>query len=450
MEIASLTRVMESDGSFTPSSRELISAFTLFTKASEALEGVHGRLLQQIEYLTQELETTNLRLRQSLRETEVMRNELLHIIESQPNGVLVIRHSGEIIHCNRKAKELLDSKPHQPVGIPTDPILTNPYSSFFRSCLESPEQERVEALTLADPSGKELRHIIISASPLRDMAQQIVGTIMVINDNTNLKRLEEESNRHEKLAAMGSMAAQLAHEIRNPLSSIGLYASLIHECLNETDPSRKWCRQIEVAVNTLNTLVTNMLHLARPTPPVLEALDLHGVLKVVLEFALPLLEANCIILGTCWRAPDSLVLGNPESLRQMMLNLLLNAIQAMPEGGSVQVETFQSAVGEPKDGITLRIADTGVGIDPEVLPRLFEPGFSQRKGGNGLGLWIVGQIVKNHHGSIKVHSDRGKGTEFLISFPGGYAKNNSNRSMERSVQAQPKGISMLVPFGDVV
>ena len=417
MNIASLTGMTESENGFSPSSQELMNAFAMFTRASEALEGVHGRLLQQIEYLSQELEESNAKLRASLRETEAMRNELLHILESQPNGVLVLGRESKVIHCNRRARELLDLDPERPVGRMEELTENRQCSDFFRAGLEFPEREAAEEISLRDDAGKVRRHLVITSSPLHDTARKAAGVIVVIHDDTQRKRLEEENNRQEKLAAMGGMAAQLSHEIRNPLSSIGLYASLIHESQAELAPARKWCRQIEAAVNTLNTLVTNMLHLARPTPNISEDLDLHAVLEGVLEFALPLLDANRISLQTSWQAGCPRILGHSESLRQMMLNLLLNAIQAMPDGGRIRVETQQESLGQDSQRLQLKIADTGIGVDPEILPRFFEPGFSQRRGGTGLGLWIVGQILENHRAQMAVTSVRGKGTEFLISFP---------------------------------
>lgn len=401
-----------------PSSpEELMNAFALFTKASESLEGVHGHLLQQIEYLSQELETSNARLRQSLWETEAMRNELLHIIESQPNGVMVLEPSGLILHSNHRIKEFFHVPIERTIYKLEDMHLQESCREYLQSCLNQPAEESVRVLTLGETEAKEKRHLALSTSPLRDTSGHIAGIIVVVHDNTQLKRLEEENHQREKLAAMGSMAAQLAHEIRNPLSSIGLFASLINDSLDEAAPAHKWCRQIDAAVNTMNTLVSNMLHLAKPQAMSLQPLDLHRVLDGVSDFALPLLETHNIVLERNWSAGESLVNGNEEALRQMTLNLLLNAVQAMPDGGRLRLETRPDEGPEDDRSICLHVIDTGTGVDPDLLPRLFEPGFSQRQGGTGLGLWIVGQIIEKHAARVQIRSEVGKGTEFQVDFP---------------------------------
>jgi signal transduction histidine kinase len=398
--------------------RELLSAFELFTRASESLEDVHGQLLQQIEVLSQELEATNAQLRQSLSETERMRLELLHIIESQPNGVWVMNPEGCTVHVNRQVLYLLnlDLDP-QMLRIENLGPHNEEVQEFIECCLVQPGASGTRVLKVAPTGSHPLRHLAVSASPLRNKEGGQAGIIFVINDNTSLRQLEEENHRRERLAAMGALAGQLAHEIRNPLNSLGLFAALIEEASSEDSSQLKWCRQIQEAVGTLNTLVCNMLNLARPMDPGLVRLDMGSFLPSVLAMAPSLVQNSGIRLDIQLGSEQSRILGDPDLLRQLLINLILHTVQSMPDGGELRLRTRHVSRTNQKQMFELVVTDTGSGIEEDLIPRLFEPDFSARQGGSGLGLWIVGQIVEKHRGYIEVASSPGCGAEFRIQFP---------------------------------
>ena len=398
--------------------KELLSAFELFTRASESLEDVHGQLLRQIEILSQELEAANSQLRQSLSETERMRMDLLHIIESQPNGVWVVSPEGQTVHVNHQALPLLNLDPAS-----GRPEMTNlgahnqEIQDFMAGCLREPGAPMAKVLKVAPVGSLPLRHLAVSASPLRTKAGSEAGTIFVINDNTSLRQLEEENHRRERLAAMGALAGQLAHEIRNPLNSLGLFAALIEESSAEDSAQLKWCRQIQEAVGTLNTLVCNMLNLARPMDPGLVILDMGSFLASVLSMVPSLVQNSGVRPDIQLDSGRSQILGDPDLLRQLLVNLIIHAVQSMPEGGELRLYTRHVSRANQKRMFEIVVADTGLGISEELIPRLFEPDFSARQGGSDLGMWIIGQIVEKHRGYVEVASSPGRGTEFRIQFP---------------------------------
>jgi len=224
----------------------------------------------------------------------------------------------------------------------------------------------------------------------------------------------------EKLAALGKLSAGIAHEIRNPLTSIKI---LIHSLVDEmaTDASReKDLAVIETEIERVNKIIKQFLDFARPRPPSLERMDVHKVLEETLALVIYEMEAQGVSLGTEF-APDlPPVPMDREQMKQVFLNLMLNAIQAMEQGGKLKVATTlkrQSA--DRRDGPLVEIAfqDSGKGIPEEIKGRIFEPFFSTKEEGIGLGLPIAQRIVEEHGGEIRLESTLGKGTTFFLTLP---------------------------------
>jgi len=215
---------------------------------------------------------------------------------------------------------------------------------------------------------------------------------------------------------MGEMAVELAHEIRNPLGSIELFASLLVKELSG-DPKR-WAENIRMGIRSLNTIVSNMLHFTNPAAPEFSMLDLHELIEEVVKFAAPIMQQRQVHVAMDLSAASPVICGNRELLKQMMLNLVFNAMKAMPSEGSLTIRTrnIGRTTEEVHELLELQIRDTGVGIPPENLNRIFDPFFTTNKNGTGLGLSVVHQIVEQHSGSIRVSSEVNQGTTFTIVF----------------------------------
>ena len=205
---------------------------------------------------------------------------------------------------------------------------------------------------------------------------------------------------------MGEMAVQLAHEIRNPLGSIELFASLLVKEL--TGDPRRWAENIRIGIRSLNTIVSNMLQFSNPMIPAFAPVEMHQIIQEILKFSDPILNQRQIRMKTECAARNATIWADRELLKQMMLNLIFNALKAMPSQGALTIRTRN--VEFPKGdvrfrGLELQIQDTGIGIQPFV---------TTNKNGTGLGLSVVHQIVERHSGSIHVASKVNRGTTFTI------------------------------------
>jgi two-component system sensor histidine kinase FlrB len=216
-----------------------------------------------------------------------------------------------------------------------------------------------------------------------------------------LEREREERVRLERLAAMGEMAMELAHEIRNPLGSIELYASMLEG---------EYAAQIVQSVRLLNHAVTNVLQFGRPVVPMPKPMSVSGLLEGIRIFLDPVARQKRIRIQTdC--DPDCTAVADYELLHRMLLNLVLNALRETPTDGIVGLKARIAG-----SGILIEVTDTGPGIQDEGMARIFDPMFSTSREGFGLGLPIVKRIVESHNGTIRVSSSA-KGTRFLISIP---------------------------------
>jgi signal transduction histidine kinase len=229
----------------------------------------------------------------------------------------------------------------------------------------------------------------------------------------DLRKTEAQLIRSEKLAALGQLAAGIAHEIRNPLTSINI---LIHS-LTENLPSENshWedLKVIEEEIHRINEIVDQFLRFAKPLPPILEKAEIIPIFEETLHLLRPQIERLRISVQKDFRSLPPVII-DKEQMKQVILNLLMNTIQAMPEGGRLGLS---GQVSRDDQWIQLSIQDSGIGIPPEDMNKLFDPFFSTKEGGIGLGLSIAHRIIDQHHGKIEVESTPGKGTLFTLWLP---------------------------------
>ena len=246
---------------------------------------------------------------------------------------------------------------------------------------------------------------------LKTFSQQMEEKIQ--KTTADLRKTEAQLIRSEKLAALGQLAAGFAHEIRNPLTSINI---LIHS-LTENLPSENahWedLKVIEEEIHRINEIVDQFLRFAKPAPPLLEKTEVSSIFEETLQLLRPQIEKQLIVVEKEFQ-PLPIILIDREQMKQAILNLLLNAIQAMPGGGHLTLKGQNSEDGQ---WIHLSIQDSGVGIPGEDMNKLFDPFFSTKEGGIGLGLSIAHRIIDQHRGKIEVESVPGKGTLFTVWLP---------------------------------
>lgn len=238
--------------------------------------------------------------------------------------------------------------------------------------------------------------------------------------------LREQAERNHRLAAVGEMAARMAHELRNPLGSIELFSSLLKKRV--ADPSlRQYADHISAAVGAMDYALSNLLLFTRTPTPSFRKTDLRRMIEEARLFALPLIRQNRIGWIESIETLSGPVRCDEDLLRQILLNLILNAVEAMPRGGELRVtvapqekdEPFGSDPGAvtPNDGVKITISDTGDGIPPEILPKIFDPFFTTKSKGTGLGLAIVHHAVTALGGTIQVQSEINRGSTFTLTLP---------------------------------
>jgi PAS domain S-box-containing protein len=390
------------------------------------LRSAYRKLEAKFEDLNLKLEQTNLELRQSLGEKEKIHSYLHNILESLTSGVVVIDLSGKIKLFNRAAGKILGYRPEETMGKDYLEVMGRGGEERFTlpSVLKSERLHLNEEKEVWSKEGGKIP-VSFSTSLLKDQEGELLGAVEVFYDLTELRRMEEEMMRVKTLAAIGEMAAVVVHEVKNPLGAIRGFAELLERDLEEGDPRRRSVNKIVEGVEALDRIVKSLLDYTRPIKLNPQKVEMTGFIDEVISFFEMDDSRKKADVGIVKRYPgDELFceLDN-EQFRQILLNLLHNAVQAMPQGGQVKIDLNQESGkadvgGRAEDRqVILKISDTGVGMNKDTLKKLFTPFFTTKEGGTGLGLSTVKKIVEAHRGHIGVDSEPGKGTTVLVSLP---------------------------------
>jgi len=257
--------------------------------------------------------------------------------------------------------------------------------------------------------------IALGFIPLRNRVQRFVDHHFFKQSQAELEeeneKLRREIERTEQLKAVATLAAGLAHEIKNPLASIKTFAEYLPEKYEDPAFRRKFADILRREVDKVSALVYRLLEFARPAQPHLESVELSALVKETLEFLQGTFLERQVRVETAFAEGD-VVLADPGQMKQVLLNLLLNSIEAMEARGRVDISTAK------KNGcVEVSVADTGAGIRREDLGRIFDPFYTTKRGGSGLGLSVVHSIVREHGGRIDVQSEQGEGTTVHITLP---------------------------------
>ncbi len=385
-----------------PEEQELLqTAFRSFDEAAHTLQQSYSALTTRVEQMDLELAQSNEALRRQLCDNEAMRVHLDGILESLSMGVLVMDDCEMITRSNRAAEVLL--------GV-TDDELRNRRASEILAGAGLGVCDRPQRIGQAVVS--------ISQVPLHNNSGEHSGHLILFQDITRIYQLEEQLQRKERLAAMGELIGRIAHEIRNPLGSVELFASMLQRDLGEHSSAKRYAQQISQAVQSMDRLLTNLLlytrpvHLARGWHLAESLIDesmklaAHAITKMPVEIRVDISQE----IHSMWC--------HDGQLKQVLVNLVVNAVQAMPNGGVLAISLCQEpsqTLGVPAVRLTVR--DSGIGIAPAHQSRIFDPFFSTKDDGTGLGLAIVYSIVDAHQGRIDVDSTVGQGTACSIILP---------------------------------
>jgi len=334
-----------------------------------------------------------------------------HIVKSLHTGLITLDPDGQILSANPAAERLLG--PSLRTSSQLGRLAALPGLDEIQPGQEA-KRWRTELDTGPEPDAAR-RPVEVTVTPLYDDAGQRSGSIVLVEDLSAIERMEQRVQHAERLAAIGRLAAGIAHEIRNPLASVSGSLELLQSAPDASEEDRRLMQIALREVERLNGLVANLLSYARPRPPQPMIFDLTELVQELLTVAArdPAFD-KVRMLG-----PEPLerqaVTADPNQLRQVLWNLLRNAAEAMPEGGSLRVELGREDT-EPA-GTWIRISDSGRGMDEETRAQIFEPFFTTKDKGTGLGLATVFRIVQDHDGHITVDSQPGRGTTFTVRLP---------------------------------
>lgn len=349
----------------------------------------------------------NFRLtRQILEDTSAFADK---VISSLPLGIIATDSEGKIAVFNGTMEKLS--------GIPaTEAMHKNPCEIMGRTWTDLMEIEEADGAesekNLSFDSGKSFYSGVIIAGIEPESLRKGNGAILIIRDLTEIKELEKSLIRHEKLAAIGSLSAGVAHEIRNPLSSIKGLATYFRDLFPEGSDSRDTANVIIKEVDRINRVIRDLLEFSRSSELSKSETDLSSLIEHIMRLmAMDALARGIEISSDI--SPDLKVSLDIDRISQVLINLLRNGVESMEKNGRLTIKASASE----KNDLYLEIADTGKGIPQNDIARIFDPYFTTKKDGTGLGLAVAQKIIEAHGGNIKVRSALGSGTTFSIEIP---------------------------------
>lgn len=346
--------------------------------------------------------------RSSLSRIRAFSNSL---VENMPIGLIAADGEGIVTAFNQTAETILGRRAGEVLGKQAEEVLPGSCREVFRQLADDRRiVEREIDCTVAE--GRTIPLEVI-ATTLHEDDGAFLGRVILFRDMTEMRRLKQEIIRSQRLASLGSLAAGVAHEIRNPLSSLKGFATYFRERYEDNPDDRETAETMISEVDRLNRVITQLLEFARPLTMNRRATSIQTVIRHALRTVEGQARERGIIIEESLPPEIGQIPLDADRISQVLLNLFLNAIAAMEQGGLLRVSL------ERRDDRTIRIAiaDTGAGIRKEDLPRVFDPYFTTKPAGTGIGLPIVQKIVEAHGGEILLESEPGKGTTATLLLP---------------------------------
>lgn len=401
-------------------------AFKIFSTETGRLEAAYHSLTAHSKMLNLELQQTNQELQNKAKELDITTDYLKGILDHIAQGILVVDLSGTVTTYNTAAENIL--------GIKSSNVVFHSFWQTFKDdlfgfslheLLKTKKNFTGSCITYTTPQAFHLDIEVtttfifkrnhykrdLEISPPYKIAE---GLIIMLRDVTEVRHLQVLANRTDQMKELGEIAAHVAHEIRNPLGGIKGFASLLKRDLAENPKLQKMANYIVEGTENLNQLVSQILQYARPIQPHFEKVNLIQLLNEMKNHLLADINMNTpsIQISIQSFSEDIPLFLDPPLFKSALLNLLMNAKQAMPNGGRIDLSVYQK-----HNHLILVIADSGIGISEENLSKLWSPFFTTKPEGNGLGLAEVQKVIQAHRGTVDVSSAINQGTTFIIKIP---------------------------------
>lgn len=402
--LGSIELLNKQNGEFTEDDTRLLESIA----APVAIAIQNARLDERVQKQFDELSAL-------FRRVERAKQEWERTIDAIDEGIALVDNNCRIVRANRTlAKwqnqgltELNGKYCYEVIHHSACPPAECPHAQLVAGGTGPQESD------IQDPTSGTIYHL--TSFPLQDKSGESIGTVNVLKDVTLEKRLQAQMIQSEKLAAMGRLAASLAHEINNPLQAIQGSLDLARSNAGNPDKQQRFLRMAQEEFNRLTNIVQHMLDFFRPSKGTQSLLDIRVVVDNALSLSTKRLQHAKVAIRVEWETEIPQINGVSNQLQQVFLNLILNAVEAMPEGGEIVIRG--RAESEPASGIRISISDTGCGIVLDELPRIFEPFYTTKPNGTGLGLAVCHNIIANHGGQITAESTLGYGSTFTLWLP---------------------------------
>ncbi len=370
--------------------------------------------------LAEQVRRSHLALDEKQRDLDKLEMLNESIIQSMNSALVALDKDRRVILFNPAAEKLFAKPAADVVGKPLQQALPQLHRRLEERNL-APWSASLDTMPVADfaypAAGGETCFLRLTFSPLEWPAQGHRGYILILQDMTQSKRIEEEMKRMEGLALLGELSASIAHEIRNPLASISGSIQLLKDEFNQDEIHSRLLDIVVREIERLNHLVKDFQHFARPKKTELKPLDLGEMIQESLELVRNNPMWPSAIKVTTALPSRLMVISDPQQIRQVFWNLFLNACQAMPQGGRLEVRAEYAAAVRGQFLTRVTIRDTGPGFPPEVLPKVFTPFFTTKDEGSGLGLAIVKRIVEDLKGTVQAGNHPQGGAVITLTFP---------------------------------
>lgn len=367
----------------------LEQAFSLFSQMSSQLTDSYSLLEARVSELKGELAVVSAQRMEELAEKERLANRLQNLLDLLPGGVIVIDDQGRVREANPAACDML--------GLPLEGEL---WREVITRCF-APREDDGHEISLKDGRRLSIATRSLDAEP---------GQLVLLNDLTETRHLQDQLARHERLSSLGRMVASLAHQIRTPLSAALIYASHLTDEQLPAATHQRFAGRLKERLHELEHQVRDMLVFARGELPLTDRVTPAELMQSLQSAAATHIQD----VNVRWQCDSHLgeLLCNRDTLVGALLNLIENAIQASGADARLKVHLYRR-----EQNLRLCISDSGSGIDPVVLQRMGEPFFTTKTNGTGLGLTVVKAVARAHQGELHLHSRLGRGTCALMTLP---------------------------------
>jgi two-component system sensor histidine kinase AtoS len=360
-------------------------------------------------------------IEQLTQELEDVKNVTESIIQSIGSGIIIAEMNDSVTYINRAGERILGYSKEELIGKPFSIFSLREKQSVIPTFLNNPDDldTRKEGwMRKKDHTEFPVGFTINNHLSVRG---EKIGKIVVFRDLTNVYKIQEEILRMDRLVSLGKLASGIAHELRNPLAGIKTTAQALSEEMSGEDSRREYLNRITKEIDRLNDLLKTFFSFAKPQNLNLVHCHIKDIINEIIPFLIKEIADKKIRFIETYHPKLSKIKVDKTQMHQVFLNLFLNAIQAMPDGGDLKIEANpippNTTEGAKQNFIKVAVSDTGKGIPPHIVHKIFDPFFTTKPKGIGLGLSITYQIIKKHGGTIKVESQWEKGTSFIINLP---------------------------------